>query len=251
MDYFQHITKSIQINYKMWIVFLISCFLLSPNYNYIKGFIIYIVCMLQAYWAHRVAHHYLFFFFNRAHLYHHENTDAMSHIVQVAIEIAAVYLPFMILYLLNVKHYIFPLDPYIFIMFSFFYTSVHNINYGQFHVNQVHYKHHLNYEVNYGPDICDIIFKTKYPTDGIENTDHYIPNIIVSTIIALACKYFYNNSNKKEDIKIYLFIAYMYVASFVGFYTIKQSIIDIKKYFQFEYDSFNTKLLNIYRKLLI
>ena len=75
--------------------------------------------------------------------------------------------------------------------------------------------------------------------------------IIVSTIIALACKYFYNNSNKKEDIKIYLFIAYMYVASFVGFYTIKQSIIDIKKYFQFEYDSFNTKLLNIYRKLLI
>ena len=149
MDYFQHITKSIQINYKMWIVFLISCFLLSPNYNYIKGFIIYIVCMLQAYWAHRVAHHYLFFFFNRAHLYHHENTDAMSHIVQVAIEIAAVYLPFMILYLLNVKDDIFPLDPYIFIMFSFFYTSVHNINYGQFHVNQVHYKHHLNYEVNY------------------------------------------------------------------------------------------------------
>ena len=250
MNHLEHIIESFKINYKMWIVFILSCILLSPNFNIFKGIIIYMVCMLQAYWAHRVAHHYLFFFFNRAHIYHHENTDPMSHIVQVCIEISAVYLPFFMMYLLDFKDDIFPLDPYIFIMFSFFYTSVHNINYGQLHVNEVHYKHHLNYEVNYGPDICDIIFKTKYPIDSIENTDHYIPNIIVSTIIALLCKFIYTTSNYKQQIRHFIFKIYVIISSFVAYYTYKQSIIDINKYFTKQRNDVDNKVKSILLRLI-
>ena len=86
--------------------------------------------------------------------------------------------------------------------FIFSISSTHNINYGQIHVNDVHWKHHLDYNVNYGPDICDIVFNTKY-IKFIENTDHCLPNIIIGTLIALLIKYTYQNSSEhnKDIIK--------------------------------------------------
>ena len=51
-----------------------------------------------------------------------------------------------------------------------------------------------------GPDICDIIFDTKYRIElGLENTDHYIPNIIISTIIIkiMQCLWSNKNTNKR------------------------------------------------------
>ena len=41
---------------------------------------------------------------------------------------------------------------------------------------------------NNGPDLCDIMFGTKHPDDAIENTDHYIPNVIIMTICILFLK---------------------------------------------------------------
>jgi hypothetical protein len=53
-----------------------------------------------------------------------------------------------------------------------------------------------------GPDICDIIFGTKnenMPTNEyIENTDHYILNIIGGAIIVLIIQNLYSNDNYKE-----------------------------------------------------
>ena len=46
-------------------------------------------------------------------------------------------------------------------MFGIFYTTVHNINYSIFHVNNIHEKHHNDVMYNYGPDIMDILMGTK------------------------------------------------------------------------------------------
>jgi hypothetical protein len=252
MEYIEHILKSIKINYKTWIALFSSCLLLYPE-NLFLGIILYIICILQSYWAHRVAHEQWAFFLNRAHIYHHENTDAMSHIVQIGIETLAVFSPFIFIYfILDIKETIYPLDPYVFIMFYIFYTSTHNVNYGQLHVNDVHWKHHLDYSVNYGPDICDIVFKTKYPIDGIENTDHYLPNIIIGTVIALACKYFYTNLTQynKENTKKIIFVLYSLLTAFVGFYTFKQCFIDISKHYNQLHTEFDNNIQSILNQLI-
>ena len=81
---------------------------------------------------------------------------------------------------------------YINIPLNFFnfmlYTSIHYINYSYFHINNFHELHHKDTYKNIGPDICDIIFGTKYKIENsnentIENTDHYIPNILISLLI--------------------------------------------------------------------
>ena len=83
-----------------------------------------------------------------------------------------------------------------------FYTSVHNINYSIYHVNHIHELHHKYQDTNMGPDICDIIGGTKnenMPTNEyIENTDHYILNIIVGAIIVLIIQNLYSNDSYKE-----------------------------------------------------
>jgi len=66
--------------------------------------------------------------------------------------------------------------------------------------------HHKLFFNNYGPDIYDILFDTKYkPNTDIENTDHYLFNNILATIIVLGIKYIWtkNNDNKELIINIY------------------------------------------------
>jgi hypothetical protein len=44
--------------------------------------------------------------------------------------------------------------------------------------------------LNFGPDVCDVMFGTKHTSeDCVENTNHYIPNIIIITFIVLILKY--------------------------------------------------------------
>jgi hypothetical protein len=71
-----------------------------------------------------------------------------------------------------------------------FYCSVHNVNYSIFKVNGVHRLHHTEVNLNFGPDICDVMFGTKHSSeDCVENTNHYIPNIVIITCIVLILKY--------------------------------------------------------------
>lgn len=167
---------------------------------------------------------------NRAHIYHHEHTDWTSHAIQVCVELAASFSPMVILYyFMDLKDNVFLFDPYVFMLFSIFYTSVHNVNYGMFHVNQTHYKHHLDYAVNYGPDICDIVFNTKYPENDVENTDHYIPNILVATVLTYLFRHFYERTEHKGIVKEGLVKLYYGVCLVVGVFTTKKTIMDIQK----------------------
>ena len=93
--------------------------------------------------------------------------------------------------------------------------TVHCINYSYLHVTNTHELHHIDYFKNIFPDFFDILFSTKYKnTDEsyIENTDHYIPNIIISTIIIYTFLYFYNNYyNYKKNFDYIFFFTYISV----------------------------------------
>jgi hypothetical protein len=78
------------------------------------------------------------------------------------------------------------INSWIIIFLWLIYTTVHNINYGIFHVNEYHKIHHAEPITNIGPDFYDLLFGTKNKeTEKSENIDHYIPNIITAFIIPI------------------------------------------------------------------
>jgi hypothetical protein len=83
------------------------------------------------------------------------------------------------------------LNGYIFLMWGLLYCTIHIINYNIV-PSDVHMKHHLDKNTNYGVDIWDILFRTKYNDDPneIELINHYSFNVIIITvIIVLLIKY--------------------------------------------------------------
>lgn len=252
INHLNHILRSLTINYKNWFVLFISCVIMCHKTSIIWGCIAYILCIFYAYFAHRIAHEPAGFFLNRAHIYHHEHTDWLSHAIQVCVELAASYSPIVYFYYyLNMENSLFLCDPYIFMFFSIFYTSTHNVNYGMFSVNKVHAKHHEDYTVNYGPDICDIIFRTKYPENAVENTDHYIPNAIVATIITVGFRYMYErlDGNKQHLLKHFLFKLYVLIYFIVIYFTMKQTIIDVNKMRERDMNEFESRITELIHKL--
>jgi hypothetical protein len=59
--------------------------------------------------------------------------------------------------------------------------------------------------LNFGPDVCDVMFGTKHISeDCVENTNHYIPNIIVITGIVLILKYICKTEWVKDSLLVCL-----------------------------------------------
>jgi hypothetical protein len=184
--------NSIKENYLSWICIYISvCIISYPNC--IIGNITFIVLVFLSYFMHKFAH-YKKNIFTILHHYHHENDNFFSHFSQILLEIMIplVFIPIYIIY-----GTIF-LNEWVILLYLMFYTTVHNINYARFRVNTVHYLHHKSIHTNIGPDVCDIMFHSKHPTDTCpENTNHYIPNIIIGTIVVLIIQYLYKNDTIK------------------------------------------------------
>jgi hypothetical protein len=69
--------------------------------------------------------------------------------------------------------------------------------------------HHKLRIKNMGPDICDILFNTKYDVENsIENTDHYMANIVICLVITLLLKSFWERRENKTPYEVglkYLF----------------------------------------------
>ena len=188
------LTASLKENYLSYFCILFSVFLLSSD-NFFVGILTFFIILCLSYSEHKNAHLFKNIF-TIIHFYHHENNNLFSHFIQVLLEFTAIGI-FMPLY------YIFGtifLNPWVLMFFVLFYSSVHNINYSIFHINSVHKLHHEFVHTNIGPDILDIIFKTKnYREKNVENTNHYIPNIIISTFIVFLVKFFWNNDNNKKN----------------------------------------------------
>ena len=68
------------------------------------------------------------------------------------------------------------------ILWALLYATFHNINY-LFIKPDTHKNHHLDPTVNFGIDIWDIIFNTKYPGEELEDYNHYSINIVLLTIL--------------------------------------------------------------------
>ena len=103
------------------------------------------------------------------------------------------------------------------IFFSIFYTSLHFINYGYFHINNVHELHHQFPRTNLAPDYYDIVFNTKNKfNDKVENMDHHTINIIVVTIMMLFIKKLYSYDTYKPILKS-LLNTVLFGGSAVGF----------------------------------
>ena len=213
------IFKSIKENYLSWIAIFIAIYLISHK-QFLKSVVTFFVIFFLAYFVH-VRSHYQINFFTVLHHYHHNHSNFFSHFIQIIMELG---FPSIFLFLQYLYGTIF-LDSWIIMLSVLFYTSVHNINYGYFRVNNIHSLHHKKYFTNYGPDFCDIIFGTKNNLNKkVENTNHYIPNIFIITIIILFLQYcclnetFKNIFNKLIVIFLLSCFAIYIISSFYIYY---------------------------------
>ena len=79
------------------------------------------------------------------------------------------------------------IDFRVIILWALMYATTHNINY-VFLKPSTHRDHHIDDNTNFGIDIADIIFDTKYNLDDIETHNHVSINLIVITLLIV---YFY------------------------------------------------------------
>ena len=76
------------------------------------------------------------------------------------------------------------IDTKVVLLWCFMYATIHNINYNILHPS-VHRDHHKDCHTNYGIDVMDIVFNTKYDKNDIENFNHVSINLLILTFIIL------------------------------------------------------------------
>ena len=193
------VINNLKENAPSWLLILVTISIISYP-NILLGIITFFVFLFIAYFYHVVTHVHKNIF-SIVHHYHHENDNFFSHFIQIMLELSIPYPFVMLSYFFGINI----LDPWIIIYFILFYCSVHNINYSIFKVNGVHSLHHTEVNLNFGPDICDVMFGTKHSSeDCVENTNHYIPNIIIITGIVLIIKYVCRTEWVKESLLVSL-----------------------------------------------
>ena len=170
---------------------LIACIIIgSINKDIIRAIITGVVLYFWAYFIHIVAHNV--FPMTWFHGFHHDpkiNKTWYAELMETFVNIFGS--GGLSLAIINIavskiigKSY---LDNYVLLFTTFLYTSFHMINY---HILKVptHVKHHENVNSNFGPDIMDILFKTKQDGDYIENMNHGIYNTLIILCFILVTK---------------------------------------------------------------
>jgi hypothetical protein len=189
------IKNSICKNFLSWSTTIIAVFLISSK-NPINGFITFFLILFLIYFSHYSSHKKLNVL-TALHHYHHTHNNFFSHFIQYLIELNFPILFLPIYYIFGTTFF----DPWIVFFSAMFYSTVHNINYGLLRVNNVHSLHHKNVFTNIGPDICDIVFGTKNKQNkDVEITHHYIPNIVLITILILILQKVCDNEKHAEII---------------------------------------------------
>lgn len=96
------------------------------------------------------------------------------------------------------------LDLRVMMLWALMYATTHNINYVLLKPS-VHRDHHVDNSTNFGIDIADILFDTKYNLDDIETHNHVSINLIIITLVIIYyCKFVTCEWNK---IIYYVFLA--------------------------------------------
>jgi hypothetical protein len=207
------VLRSIQTNYLSWIFLAVSVYILSYP-NVLFAYVTFFILMFCAYFWHAMSH--MNKYLSIIHYYHHEHNNFFSHFSQMLIELSLGAFPF---FSYQAGYTFF--DPWIVIFFTLFYTTIHNFNYGTLRVNNVHKEHHEELFCNLGPDICDVAFGTKSDRDtDVENTNHYIPNIIALTVLILFLQYICKNASIYKMIVQKTTQFYIFVGLFLGISTV-------------------------------
>ena len=197
---------SFRKNLKSWGCFILAIFLISKNTSFSRGLATLVVMLFLVYWIHWESHVERNWF-TISHHYHHEENNWFSHGIQILLEFQfGLALP-----VLNEFLFDNILDKWVIIFLYIFYSSVHNINYSIFHINKTHELHHENIFTNIGPDVCDILFETKNDSiineDGyIEDTSHYIPNIMIGMFVVLILRNLYKDPGIKIVMDVWSYI---------------------------------------------
>ena len=199
-----NLINSLKENYLSWTVMFIAAGILSyPDIT--SAFISVVFCYVWYYVIHRIQHSFGLNITNIIHNYHHDHSRTfLSDLTEIILEINFLNSILPYLYIFNIEI----INIWVILLYTFMYITIHNINYTRLRVNNVHRLHHQSMHTNHGPDVCDIIFGTKSPLDTeVENTDHYIPNIIIGFIIVYFFQCMYEKSDENKFILFFSGIA--------------------------------------------
>ena len=209
MAYFQYIKESLFLNWKTWLYLFVSVYWITKPGSYLYGILTLFISIISSHLTHYMLHHPLSYPLNISHIYHHDHNNFMSHFIQILLEFVALLAMIGCKFVCNIYSLIDLsfLNDYVLIFFYLVYTTIHNINYSIYHVNHVHEIHHKVYFQNMGPDICDLVFNTKYkPEEGVEDTNHYTLNIIGALLATLCLKYLIGPRNLFDTPFKYLYV---------------------------------------------
>jgi hypothetical protein len=186
------IIESYKTNWLSYLVFLVAAVSLSAE-NMLLGISLANFSFFYIYVSHIFCHNELCPLYY-IHKYHHEISGWFSQLIEILLE----------LFLFMLLSFILPANlcnEWIIMFSALLYISIHIMNYGFLHINNVHVSHHRDMNTNFSPDFYDVFFGTKHPFETeVENTNHYIPNIIIVFIVVYlfqqVCKHkqgFYEN----------------------------------------------------------
>ena len=174
--------KFFWINMPYNLSILIACIIIGIlNKNVKRAIFTGTILYIWAYLIHVIAHNISPFKF--LHSFHHDdkiNKTWWAEMIETLVNIfgsGGISLA-VIGIIINRKFGYNFFDSHVLLFTTFLYTSFHMINY---HILKVptHINHHKDPNKNYGPDIMDILFKTKMDGDYFENMNHGILNSIV------------------------------------------------------------------------
>ena len=220
--------KSLKINKFFWTSLLISIIIItqySSDKSYINSFVTFILAMLLGWYIHYLSHAYdllelyenasnpvinlvksneyvntiirtLIIYTIDFHDKIHHNSEINKSFFNIFWEffqntlmeggfliLLANYLDFKIKF----KSHIFKFNKAILLLWGLLYASVHNINYIILGCDQ-HVNHHIDPKTNYGIDLLDILFDTKFDLDNIEYLNHGVINVLIITLIIVYFK---------------------------------------------------------------
>jgi len=189
---------SIFSNYETLLLFVLFSVILCDN-NVIVGAASFFYGYLLSYTGHVFLHNDFCYpnMYSISHYYHHLLSGHYSIFISVINEFLMVTNNLVFKYIIetvNLANFYF-VNKWVVLFIFLFYTTSHNINYGYFHVNNYHEKHHEQCKTNLGPDIFDLLFGTKnIDTPNPELIGHYIPNIVFSFMVVYFLKNIFGNS---------------------------------------------------------
>lgn len=212
MDY-NKIGNSIILNYKVWFLFFVCSTILCDGSIFL-GIVTFLYTYLVCYIGHYLMHVDFCYchVYSLCHCNHHVNSEWAGFIVNCMTEYITLTNNIVFKFILNQFEIVnlFFINPWIIFFLYLIYTTVHNINYSMFKVNQYHVIHHADPITNIGPDFYDLLFETKnVKTEDNEQIDHFIPNVIFAFILVLLVKKLYKNYPETMNI--------LFAASWIGF----------------------------------